>query len=193
MRADRLVDSLLLLAQSERLTGPAVRERVELPEVAAQALSAVAAEVQERRLEVATSYGPAGVLGDRGLLERLAGNLVENAVRHNLPDGWVRVDTGTVEGRRRLRCRTPGGAGPGPGGRAVRAVPAVRHGPHRATRRRPRPGHRAGGGRAARRHRGRRRPARRRADRHRRPAAQPLTGTAHRRGGRGKMLQDPSD
>jgi signal transduction histidine kinase len=108
MRADRLVDSLLLLAQSERLAGPAVRERVELPEVAAQGLSAVAAEVQERRLEVATSYGPAGVLGDRGLLERLAGNLVENAVRHNLPDGWVRVDTGTVEGRARLQVSNSG-------------------------------------------------------------------------------------
>jgi signal transduction histidine kinase len=108
MRADRLVDSLLLLAQSERLTGPSVRERVELPAVARQALSAVAAEVQERRLEVATSYGPAGVLGDRGLLERLAGNLVENAVRHNVPDGWVRVDTGTVEGRARLEVSNSG-------------------------------------------------------------------------------------
>jgi len=109
MRADRLVDSLLLLAQSERLAGPAVRERVELPDVAAQALSAVAAEVQDRRLVVATSYGPAGVLGDRGLLERLAGNLVENAVRHNLPNGWVRVDTGTVEGRSRLEVSNSGG------------------------------------------------------------------------------------
>jgi signal transduction histidine kinase len=108
MRADQLVDSLLLLAQSERLSGPAVRERVELPDVAAQALAAVAAEVQERRLEVATSYGPAGVLGDRGLLERLAGNLVENAVRHNVADGWVRVDTGTVQGRARLEVSNSG-------------------------------------------------------------------------------------
>jgi signal transduction histidine kinase len=108
MRADRLVDSLLLLAQSERMTGPAVRERVELPEVAAQALSAVAGEVAERGLQVATAYGPGGVLGDRGLLERLAGNLVENAVRHNLPGGWVRVDTGTVEGRARIEVSNSG-------------------------------------------------------------------------------------
>ena len=76
--------------------------------MAALALSAVGAEVQERRLEVATSYGPAGVLGDRGLLERLAGNLVENAVRHNVPDGWVRVDTGTVDGRARLEVSNSG-------------------------------------------------------------------------------------
>jgi signal transduction histidine kinase len=108
VRADRLVDSLLLLAQSERMAGPAVRERVELPDVAAQALSAVAGEVQERGLRVATSYGPGGVLGDRGLLERLAGNLVENAVRHNVPGGWLRVDTGTVEGRARLEVSSSG-------------------------------------------------------------------------------------
>ena len=109
MRADRLVDSLLLLAQSERMIGPSVRERVELPEVAAQALSAVAAEVEERGLQVATSYGAGGVLGDRGLLERLAGNLVENAVRHNVPGGWLRVDTGTVEGRARIEVSNSGG------------------------------------------------------------------------------------
>ena len=106
VRADRLVDSLLLLAQSERMIGPAVRERVELPDVAAQALSAVAGEVRD--LQVATSYVPAGVLGDRGLLERLAGNLVENAVRHNVPGGWLRVDTGTVEGRARLEVSNSG-------------------------------------------------------------------------------------
>lgn len=108
MRADRLVDSLLLLAQSERMLGPAVREPVELPAVAAQALDAVAAEVVDRELEVATSYGPAAVVGDRALLERLAGNLVENAVRHNVPGGWVRVDTGTVEGRARLEVSNSG-------------------------------------------------------------------------------------
>ena len=110
MRADRLVDSLLLLAQSDRMSGPAVRERVELPDVAVQALSAVAGEVEERGLHVATSYGPGGVLGDRALLERLAGNLVENAVRHNLAGGWVRVDTGTVGGRARLEVSNSGAA-----------------------------------------------------------------------------------
>ena len=104
MRADRLVDSLLLLARSDRLEvdGLPLREQVELRELAAQALASVAGEVSARQLRIATSYGPAGVLGDSGLLERLAGNLVENAVRHNVDGGWLRVDTGTVEGRARL-------------------------------------------------------------------------------------------
>jgi signal transduction histidine kinase len=108
MRADRLVDSLLLLAQSERLSGPSVREPVSLPDVAGQALRAVAAEVQAQGLQVATSYAAAPVIGDRALLERLAGNLVENAVGHNVPGGWVRVDTGFVDGRSRIEVSNSG-------------------------------------------------------------------------------------
>jgi signal transduction histidine kinase len=109
-RADRLVDSLLLLARSDRVTadGLAVHERVELPEVSAEALAAVDGEVRARGLQVATSYGPAAVLGDPVLLGRLAGNLVENAVRHNVEGGWLRVDTGTVQGRARLQVSNTG-------------------------------------------------------------------------------------
>ncbi len=110
IRADRLVDSLLLLARSDRLSvdGLPLRERVELPGVAQAAMSAVAAEAQAKHLQVAGELAPAGVLGDRGLLERLAGNLVENAVRHNVDGGWLRVDTGTVGGRARLSVESSG-------------------------------------------------------------------------------------
>ena len=110
IRADRLVDSLLLLARSDRLRvdGLPLRERVELPDVAASALAAVRSEADARGLEVRTTLAPAGVLGDRGLLERLAGNLVENAVRHNVDGGWVRLDTATVEGRARLAVESSG-------------------------------------------------------------------------------------
>src|SRR5581483_5274865 len=38
--------------------------------------------------------GPAATVGDPRLLERLIGNLVENAIRHNVPDGWLRISTG---------------------------------------------------------------------------------------------------
>ena len=136
MRADRLVDSLLLLARSDRLEvdGLPLRERVELTAVAAQALAAVQAEAAQRQLQVRTSYAPAGVLGDSGLLERLAGNLVENAVRHNVDGGWVRVDTGTVEGRARLEVSSSGPVVP------PEEVPALfepfrRHGTARTARR----------------------------------------------------------
>ncbi len=100
-RADRLVDSLLLLARSERLSleGLPATERVELSAVTAAGLSAVRAEVEERGLSVDVGWGPAGVLGDPGLLERLTGNLVENAVRHNVEGGRVSATTGSSGGR----------------------------------------------------------------------------------------------
>ena len=136
IRADHLVDSLLLLARSDRLQvdGLPLRERVELPAVAASSLAAVAGEVRDRELQVTTSYGPACVLGDRGLLERLAGNLVENAVRHNVVGGWVRVDTGTVEGRARLTVSSSGAVVP-PEEVAGLFEPFRRHGTARTARR----------------------------------------------------------
>ena len=38
-------------------------------------------------------------IGDPRLLERLIGNLVENAIRHNVPNGWLRVTTGQTAER----------------------------------------------------------------------------------------------
>ena len=109
-RADRLVDSLLLLARSDRLSvdGLPLRERVELPEICALAVSSVQAEAAERGIVVTSSYAAAAVLGDRGLLERLVGNLVENGVRHNVDGGWVRVDAGTVGDAARLQVMSTG-------------------------------------------------------------------------------------
>jgi signal transduction histidine kinase len=41
----------------------------------------------------------AETLGDPTLVARLVTNLIDNALRHNVPDGWVRVSTGTTAGR----------------------------------------------------------------------------------------------
>jgi len=45
---------------------------------------------------VTTDLAEAETIGDRVLLERLAANLVDNALRHNRPRGWVHVATGTT-------------------------------------------------------------------------------------------------
>ncbi|MFF0178304.1 sensor histidine kinase [Micromonospora sp. NPDC005223] len=96
-RANGLVDALLVLASSEAQTGRRLARRTEsdLAIGTANALSAVSREVERIGLKVHTSLRPAPVVGDPGLLDRLAGNLVENAVRYNHLHGRIWIRTGT--------------------------------------------------------------------------------------------------
>ncbi|MFJ8577743.1 sensor histidine kinase [Micromonospora sp. NPDC093277] len=100
-RANGLVDALLVLARSEAQAGRRLARRVEsdLAVGAANALSAMAGEVERIGLKVHTALGPAPVVGDPGLLDRLAGNLVENAVRYNHLHGRLWIRTGS-DGKR---------------------------------------------------------------------------------------------
>jgi signal transduction histidine kinase len=91
-RSERLIEGLLTLARSERQLRAA--EPLELAMAAADALEVAAPDVGQLGLRVSQVLGAAPVAGDRVLLERLVANLVENAVRHNQPGGWVEVDTG---------------------------------------------------------------------------------------------------
>ncbi|MEU2611731.1 HAMP domain-containing sensor histidine kinase [Micromonospora sp. NPDC007271] len=96
-RANGLVDALLVLARSEAQAGRRLARRAEsdLAVGAANALSAMAREVERIGLKVHTELRPAPVVGDPGLLDRLAGNLVENAVRYNHLHGrlWIRTSS----------------------------------------------------------------------------------------------------
>jgi signal transduction histidine kinase len=96
-RANGLVDALLVLARSEAQTGRRLGRRADcdLAVGTANALSAVAREVERIGLRVQTSLRPAPVVGDPGLLDRLAGNLIENAVRYNHLHGRIWVRTGS--------------------------------------------------------------------------------------------------
>ena len=85
-QVDRLLAGLLTLARAQHeLPDP---EAVALGELAADALTA-------RGLPVAEVLGAepcdCRVRGNRTLLRRLVENLVDNAVVHNEPDGWVQV------------------------------------------------------------------------------------------------------
>ncbi|MGC5050829.1 HAMP domain-containing sensor histidine kinase [Micromonospora sp. DT48] len=96
-RANGLVDALLVLARSEAQTGRRLGRRSECDLAAGtvNALSAVRREVERIKLTVQTSLEPAPVVGDPGLLDRLAGNLIENAVRYNHLHGRLWVRTGS--------------------------------------------------------------------------------------------------
>jgi signal transduction histidine kinase len=94
---ERLIEALLTLARSQR--GLDRREPVELAAITDGVLRARWPEVESRGLTVTASLQPAPALGDAPLTERLVANLVENAVRHNVPRGAVEVGTGTWAGR----------------------------------------------------------------------------------------------
>jgi signal transduction histidine kinase len=111
-RADDLIAGLLLLARTES-AGLAEVRPVDLADVTVPALAAVRAEAGRRGLRVQVQTAPAPTVGDPVLLERVAGNLVENAVRHNVTGGWLEVCTGTVDGSVRLQVSSSGAEIPG--------------------------------------------------------------------------------
>jgi signal transduction histidine kinase len=111
-RADDLIAGLLLLARTEGAELAEVRP-VDLADVVVPALAAVRAEAGRRGLRIQVHTAPAPTRGDPVLLERVAGNLVENAVRHNVAGGWLEVTTGAPEGTARLQVSSSGAEVPG--------------------------------------------------------------------------------
>jgi signal transduction histidine kinase len=106
-RADALVSALLVLARTPA-RGPTERREVDLADLPGPALAAVETDRAAKDLAVTVISEPAPVLGDRVLLERLVGNLVENAVRHNVSGGWITVSTGVRDGEARLAVAASG-------------------------------------------------------------------------------------
>ncbi len=106
-RAEHLVAGLLLLARTEAAVA-VPRERVDLAEAVPAAVDALRVEARDRALTVHTDLSPAPTEGDTALLGRVAGNLVENAVRHNVEGGWVEVRTATEGGEAVLTVASSG-------------------------------------------------------------------------------------
>ena len=123
---------------------------VTLNELIPNAVAAAQAEAATRGITITAEGEPVRTTGDPRLLERVIGNLVENAVRYNVPGGWVRIETESDGQRRRTGSPgswsinsgvpVPAGRGRGP----VRRLPPRRPGPDRSARRRAGAVHRAG-------------------------------------------------
>jgi signal transduction histidine kinase len=90
-RAEATIEALLTLATSE--LGPTAQETIDLATAAEDALDAAQAAIVDREIEVRAVLQPAHARGDRVLVERMIANLVENAVRHNTPRGWIDIRT----------------------------------------------------------------------------------------------------
>jgi signal transduction histidine kinase len=108
-RHERLIDGLLTLADSEN--EPADRSPLDLADVADHVLHQLAATAEDADITIKPStLSAAPVVGDAVLLERLTQNLVENAIRHNRPAGWVSVSTSSSNGESRVTVSNTGPA-----------------------------------------------------------------------------------
>jgi signal transduction histidine kinase len=106
---EHLIEALLTLASSQR--GLDRREATDLAEVVDTALD-------EHHLPhpnqptITADLNPAWTFGAPRLIERLAANLIDNAIQYNVPDGWIRLYTGVRTGRPVLRVTNSGPAIP---------------------------------------------------------------------------------
>lgn len=88
-RNERLIDGLLTLAETDR--GLVTTAPVRLDQLVAEITESLRATGKEREIVISTEFHPVTVSGERPLLERLASNLIFNAIRHNHPGGTVDV------------------------------------------------------------------------------------------------------
>jgi signal transduction histidine kinase len=95
-QAERLIEALLTLARSDR--GIAARDTFDLAVLAEDALDAAGPAIRAGSLRTETILRPSPVTGDLVLAGRLVSNLIDNAVRHNVPGGWIQVATGMRDG-----------------------------------------------------------------------------------------------
>lgn len=107
---ERLLEALLTLARGQ--AGLDRPEPFDLAAVTDEVLLARHAQVRRRKLRVDVALDPTPALGDPRLAERLVSNLVDNAIGHNLPAGWVQIQTTSRAGRAQLSVANSGPAVP---------------------------------------------------------------------------------
>ena len=86
---EQLIEALLTLARSQR--GLDHREPADLAAITRDVLAPREPDAAARGLAIDVSIASAPALGDARLLERLAINLIDNAIRHNIPGGRISI------------------------------------------------------------------------------------------------------
>jgi signal transduction histidine kinase len=89
-QADRLLESFLVLARAQR---GALGEGTSVPlaQVVGDALARRGEAMAAKQIELQSTLDPARVEGSETLLARMVENLIDNAVRHNQPRGFINV------------------------------------------------------------------------------------------------------
>jgi signal transduction histidine kinase len=94
---ERLIEALLTLARGER--GIDRWDPFDLAGLAGKAIADRAAEAGRLGVRVQAALGAAPATGDPSLAESLVANLVDNALRHNVPGGLAEIATRAGGGR----------------------------------------------------------------------------------------------
>ncbi|MGC0419749.1 sensor histidine kinase [Embleya sp. AB8] len=102
-RTERLIDGLLSLAKSER--GNIRPAPVALHDLTTEVLAQTRQAATQAGVRITTNIADCTVSGDPLLLRQLLTNLIENAIRHNHPGGFVTV--GISPGSLRIRNTGP--------------------------------------------------------------------------------------
>jgi signal transduction histidine kinase len=106
-QTERLIDSLLTLASSE--LGIGHRELFDLAEVAGKVVRARRQEAERRGIRLDVNLAAVRAAGDPSLAESLVANLVDNALRYNVPGaGWIDISTSPAAERAVLSVRNTG-------------------------------------------------------------------------------------
>jgi signal transduction histidine kinase len=92
---ERLIEAMLTLASSE--AGIGERAPADLAAITTAALAAARPAISRQALSVHADIQPAVLDGDPLLIQQLVTNLVDNAVRHNIPGGDIQVSTTTSD------------------------------------------------------------------------------------------------
>lgn len=106
-RNERLIDGLLVLASSQHQLD--LRPGVDLAEIARRAIETASPLAERFGVKITSQLDPVSVTGDPTLLERIAHNLIDNAIRYNLPErGWLQVTVGASGSSARLIVENTG-------------------------------------------------------------------------------------
>jgi signal transduction histidine kinase len=103
---EQLIDALLTLATSQR--GLAARQPVDLAIAAEVVLGSARAEAERHGLSLTVALRTAATSGDPTLIERLIGNLLDNAIGYNVSGGSVEIRTTLVGPRAVLSIANTG-------------------------------------------------------------------------------------
>jgi signal transduction histidine kinase len=103
---EQIIQALLTLARSQR--GLEHRELFDLAAVAGEVLSGRAGQGEPGGPRVDTALATAISIGDPHLAQRLVTNLIDNALRHNVANGWISVATWMRNGQCVIRVANSG-------------------------------------------------------------------------------------